>query len=279
MLADTQLCHPPMKMFSRRPGFARAAFTLVEMLTVMSVIVILLGLVAPAVIGIGGSGDFTMAAGGIANTLEQARSYAMANNTYVYVGINEFDVSESTSVSPRGTGPGKVGQIVVAVVAARDGTRGYDALNQAATSWTSYYQKGAPLLAIDKLHLYSNVHLADLESGGNAPPTTGKMARPGVDPTGRVGNANCVSLTPLSWPLGSDLGKGQYNFTNVIQFDPQGVARIQITNSDSISSFVEIGLQPTHGNAAPASPADQNFGNQAALLIDCMTGAVRLYRP
>ena len=266
-------------MFSHRPDFRRVAFTLVEMLVVMGVILVLLALLVPAIKGIAGGNDFTMATGGIANTLEQARAYAMANNTYVYVGINEFDVTESSSVSPRSAGPGKFGQVVVAAVAARDGTRGYDANNQAAAGWSSYYQNGSPLLAVDKLHVYNNVHLVDLESGGATPPATGKMARASVPDSTRIGNASCASLTPFSWLLGTALGGGQYKFTNVIQFDPQGVARIQVTDSDAIASGIEIGLQPTHGNVVPSLPANQNVGNQAAVTIDCMTGAVRFYRP
>ena len=249
------------------------------MLVVMGIILILLALLVPAFNGIGRGSDFTTATGGIANTLEQARAYAMANNTYVYVGINEFDVTEVSSVTPRSTGTGKTGQIVVSAVAARDGTRGYDATNQAAASWSSYYQKGAPFLAVDKLHVYNNVHLVDLESAGGTVPATGRMARSSVPDSTRIGNVACLSLTPFSWPLGNVPDGGQYAFSNVIQFDPQGVARIQIGDTDAIATGIEIGLQPTHGNVVPALPADQNVGNQAAVTVDCMTGAVRIYRP
>ena len=267
----------------------RAAFTLVEMIAVMAIIIALTAIIVPAFKNIKGSGDFTAAAGGIAGKLEQARAYAMANNTYVYVGIGEYLVTEASSASPRTPG---TGELAVAVVAARNGTRGYDVNSPAATWANSYSTAGGGgngltlLTAIDKLTLYDNVHLADF--GGN-PPSTGNMARPAVtDPTYRLGSSSYVPsanpgvcTTPFAWPLGMALTQGQYNFTQVVQIDPQGVARIQTaTNTDSIAPWIELDLQPTNGAVAPAStPANQNVGNQGAVMIDCMTGAVRTYRP
>jgi prepilin-type N-terminal cleavage/methylation domain-containing protein len=263
---------PALSLILRRPGLARA-FTLVELIVVMAVIVVLIGITVPAFNSLNSSQGFTSAISGISTTLEQARAYAMANNTYVYVGIGEFVATESSSTTPRTAG---IGQIVVATVASRDGTRGYDPTT-AESSWPAYYLKGAPLQAIDKLKLYDNAHLVDL---GDTPPATGNMSRTKVDPAYRITNAACVPVTSFEWPLGTDLGSGQYQFNNVIQFDPQGVVRIQEKdNSDAIAVAAEIGLQPSHGTAVSPLPSDQNTGMQAALDIDCMTGAVQIYRP
>jgi prepilin-type N-terminal cleavage/methylation domain-containing protein len=264
---------PPILPRARQP-----AFTLVELLVVMAIILVMTALVVPAFTSIGSAGNFTSAAADIGSTIEQARAYAMANNTYVYVGIGEYLVTESPSTSPRTVG---TGQIVLAIVASRDGTSGYDTNNPAST-WDSNYQgsqNGASFLtSIDKLHVYNNVHLADF---GLTPPASGNMARPALASEQYcLGNALSVSATPFSWPLGKALSAGQYNFTKVIQIDPEGVARIQTpTSADSITSFMEIDLQPTHGSIAPAPPANQNAGNQAAVQIDCMTGAATVYRP
>jgi hypothetical protein len=70
------------------------------------------------------------------------------------------------------------------------------------------------------------------------------------------------------------LNAGQYSFQNVVNFDGQGIARIQYsTNTDGIGAYMEVGLQQAHGTVVPSSP------NVAALQIDCMTGSTRKYRP
>ena len=258
------------------PAVRRAAFTLVELLVVMAIIILMTALVVPAFTSMRAGADFISVANDIGNTIEQARAYAMANNTYVYVGIGEYDVTEASSVSPRGTGTGKIGQVVLAVVASRDCTRGYDVNNPTGTLNASL------LTAIDKLHLYSNVHLADFDANSAAPhatpPSTSKMARPAVTDEYQIGSTSnsSQSVTPFNWPLGGS----QYNFTKVIQIDPQGVARKQsASNADSIASYMEIDLQPTHANIAPAAPQSQDYGNLVALQLDCMTGATRVYHP
>ena len=266
-----------------RQNLRRAAFTLVEMLVVMGIILLLLALMVPAFTSMRSGSDFISAANDIGSTMEQARAYAMANNTYVYVGIGEYLVTESSTTSPRtsaATASTAIGQVVLAVVASRDGTRSYDVNNPAA--WSTNYGTGGTLTSIDKLHFYNNVHLVDF---GTTPVTSGKMARPTVtDAQYRIfippNDTSHDTVTPFSWPLGKTLNAGQYNFTKVIQIDPQGVARMQTaTNTDGITSYMEIDLQPTHGNVAPTTPADQNIGNQAALQLDCMTGSTRVYHP
>jgi prepilin-type N-terminal cleavage/methylation domain-containing protein len=251
----------------------RDAFTLLELLIVMAIIIILTALLAPAFTNLKSAGDVTSTAYTISGLLEQARSYAMANNTFVWVGFKEVDVSNSASVSPQTTG---VGRVAVAIIASKDGTRGYDATNSSLSNpaWTTY-SNGANLVAISKLQRFENIHLATTLNGfGNQPPTSGNMARPYIQSNNYViGNAP-TSVTPFDWPLGSALNAGQYSFQKVINFDPQGVARIQYsTNTNGIGAYMEIGLQQTHGTAVSSS------ANVAALQIDCMTGSTRKYRP
>ena len=59
-----------------------ASFTLLELLIVMGIIAVLLVLIAPAFTTIKSGADATSAAYTIKGVLDQARTYAMANNTY-----------------------------------------------------------------------------------------------------------------------------------------------------------------------------------------------------
>jgi prepilin-type N-terminal cleavage/methylation domain-containing protein len=270
------MCAGPNSVERDSLGKSAVGFTLIELLVVMGIMVLLMTFAVPAFNAIRGATDVTKATYDIAGLLDQARAYAMANNTYVYIGFFEEDGSK-TSTTPATSGTGRV---VVAMAASRDGTRNYSVtpLNIATPPWPT--NTGATLVAIGKLQRFENLHLADF----GAPPATGNMARPTYASNGSfsysLGAASCVSVTQYEWPLGTALTKGQYTFTKVLNFDPQGIVRIQTkTNHDDIAQRIEIGLQPTHGSVAPALPANQNVGDHAVIQIDGMTGTTHIYRP
>ena len=246
-----------------------SAFTLVELLIVIGIMGVLLVLIAPAFTSIKGGTDVTSAAYTIKGALDTARTYAKANNTYTWVGFTEVDVSQDSSVSPQISGPGHYGRVAIAIVASKNGTRGYDVTNPSLPNpWTNY-NNGANLVAICKLQYLNNVHLA------GALTNAGNMARPNVSSNNYIIGLAPASVTPFDWPLGSALNSGQYSFKQVINFDPQGVARIQYsTNSDSIGAYTEIGLQQTHGTVVDtASP------NVTAIQLGGVAGSVTIYRP
>lgn len=257
---------------------SQGAFSLVELLVVVAILGTIMGFAIPAFNTIKTAGDLTSAINGVAGTIERARAYAMANNLYVYVGIAEVDADQAESASPQTPATPTIGgRLAVAVVAARDGTRGYELLSSLPSpAWTNY-NNGAGLVALGKLEHFENVHLA---ASLGTPPASGSMARPSVGTT-YVGSSACKSVTPFAWPLGSPLNfsQCQYYFEKVIQIDPQGVARIQdSTNQDNIARWMEIGLQQTHGSPVPPAPST-NTGALAAIMVDGMTGSVRIYRP
>jgi type II secretory pathway pseudopilin PulG len=250
-----------------------------ELLVVVAILGTIMGFAIPAFNTIKTAGDLTGAITGVAGTIERARAYAMANNLYVYVGIAEVNADQAESASPQTPAtPTMGGRLAVAVVAARDGTRGYDLLSSLPSpAWTNY-NNGAGLIALGKLECFQNMHLA---ASLGAPPASGSMARPAVGTTYVLGNSACKSVTPFAWPLGKPLNVSQcqYYFEKVIQLDPQGVARIQYsTNQDNIVRWMEIGLQQTHGSPVPPPPSP-NTGALAAIMVDGMTGSVRIYRP
>ena len=267
------LTFPPVVLVSRRPARSASAFTLIELLTVIAIMSMMMALIAPMLLGLKGTRDMGSSAAQIAGTLDQARAYAMANNTYVFVGIAEVDASVDSSARPQvNAGASPYGRVAVAVVASRDGTKHSSTVTtDQGSDWQSTYGKGDYLTALGKLQRFENLHLAS----SNPPPASGPMARPDVSRYYILGNASCASTTPFSWPLGSQLTGGyQYRFDKVIQFDPQGVARITYaSNGDEIRTYMEIGLQPTNGVVVSSGP------NVAAIQIDCMVGTTRIYRP
>jgi len=283
---------PPLLL--RPNGRFAPAFTLIELLVVIGVMALVMTMAVPAFIALQGGRDFTSEVYDIAGTLELARAYAMANNTYALAGITEVLASQSSSASPQQSGTGR---ITIAVIASKTGTRPYDATNptNVGNNWKlTYYNTGAITLSVagavnggfisnQKLMQFENIHLVDLQSANSQPPASGNMARPAVLAAYDVPNANCASTTLFAWPLGTKLlgsPSFQYKFSKIIEFDPQGAARIiSNVNLASIPKYIEIGLEPAHGVVAAGAPSDQNHGQQAAIQIDGMSGSVSIYRP
>jgi type II secretory pathway pseudopilin PulG len=271
-----------------------SAFTLLELLIVVGIIGLLFVLIAPAFTYMKGGSDFTKGVYGIQGVLESARTYAKANNTYVFVGFAEADYSVDPSVSPQvTTGSTPYGRVAVAVVASKDGVRHFNyTTSSQGSDWQSNYDDstkpeyhGGHLFAVGKLQRFENLHFipVDFDPWGPSDHPNSPMAR--YQPTGPpyiLGHPDSTSVTPFTWPLGSPLNSAgyQYRFDRVIYFDPRGVARIATsTNANAIVQVMEIDLQPSHGTAIPVEPSNQDVGNHAAIQIAPMSGEVRVYRP
>src|SRR5262249_31678218 len=67
------------------------AFTLLELLIVIGVIAILCVLIVPAFTTMTNASGVASAIYGVQGVLENARAYAKANHTYVFVGLAEVD--------------------------------------------------------------------------------------------------------------------------------------------------------------------------------------------
>jgi prepilin-type N-terminal cleavage/methylation domain-containing protein len=193
---------------------AESGFSLVELLAVIAVIAIMAIAVVPAFNAIKGASDLTKEAFNIADALEQARAYAMANNTYVFVGFAERDGLDSSQ-------PG-IGRIYMVVMGSKDGTRSFGANN-------------SNLVALSKLRRMDNLHLED------SLPNSGAMSRPGVENAFRVANA--------TFGAGSSFESFGYTFAKIIQFDPQGKAGIP-SQTNLLPQWMEIGLVAAKGATA-----------------------------
>jgi Tfp pilus assembly protein FimT len=275
------------------------AFTLLELVLVTGVIVIVVAFVTPTFTGIKGGSDVSKAAYDIVGMLEQARAYAMRNNTYVFIGLTEVDDSVDAWVTPQVTTTANpYGRVALAVVASKDGTRHFQyATAGQGADWQANYvdstkpeYHGSHLTALNKLQRFENLHfLVEFGSWTQAAHPTSSMARSLPSASGTwsytLGNPKCISVIPFTWPLGSALNDGyQYRFDKVVVFDPQGVARIQNnSNSDDITQRLEIDLEPSHGTivTTPSTGprANQDVGNLVVIQFDCMTGASRVFRP
>ncbi len=253
-------------MKTRNLSRARAkGFTLMELLTVISIGCILAMLTVPAVQGLQKGFDFDRSLSAMVDSFNLARSYAIAQNTYVYVGLTELDRKQSLSSSPQVKGTGRV---ALSIVATRDGTS--DISSGAGANLTQVRQ----VQTYEALHFASGLFTTSQGSG------TGAMARStALTPVALPLTATGMSKT-FSLPLGVSTGAGKYNFidnTNsaVLCFTPQGGVLL----NGSPVQLLEIDLQPMAGTVTPSLPANVNKGNHAALLIDGVTGGVAIYRP
>src|SRR6266480_1543664 len=124
-----------------------SGFTLVEMMVVVAIIAILMVLVVPAFTNLKSAGDATSAAYTIKAALDTARTYAKANNTYVWVGFFEEDITNPLN-------PG-TGRVVISIVASKDGTMIYNPSSPAKITTTRLVQVGK-LIKIENVHLWTH---------------------------------------------------------------------------------------------------------------------------
>jgi Tfp pilus assembly protein FimT len=243
-----------------------SAFTLLEILLVIGIIAILMVLIVPAFTSIKTGNDVTSAAYTIKGVLDQARTYAKTNNTYVWVGFFEENVASTTP------GTVGVGRLVMSIVASNDGTIIYTSSSPGTIDATR-------LLQVGKLTKIDNVHFATFTDGSGTGSTFN--TRPAVTFNGTkysIGDTTPLNSTGtlLQYPVGSPAPTPQYRFLKGVQFTPAGVTQIiNSTTSFSPQTAAEIGLEPTHGNVAPSSvPA-----NVVAIQVTGIGGNVTIYRP
>jgi prepilin-type N-terminal cleavage/methylation domain-containing protein len=234
-------------------------FTLIELMVVIGIIGALMVLLVPALSSLKGANDVTNNAYTIKDVLEQARTYALAKHTYVWVGF-----FEESSNSPATAGTGRV---VVSVVASKNGTRVYsDTVSDPPPL------SPASLIQISKPLKIENTHLERI------PDTAVPRADVPVDQY-HVGHADFAKRvqfdgsvipnnTTFPYPLN---GTSQYTFTKIIQFNPQGDAT---KIADTPTRTIEVGLRPTHGSAL-----NDNSRNLVVIQLAGITGQSKLIRP
>jgi type II secretory pathway pseudopilin PulG len=243
----------------------RFAFTLLELLAVIAIMIVLTALLAPAFTNLKSAGDVTSAAYTIKGVLEQARTYAMASNTYVWVGFYEEATTATTPTNAAPPYPGK-GRVLLATVASKDGTA-----------------SGLPT-QIGKLVKIENIHMVDI--GAPASPTpvptpeasslNARSAFPYTSPSASLAYQNRISSDDTHSPDNRALfpfSAQGYTFYKIIRFSPRGEPRIDVNGSYALRNTAEIGLRPTHGDVV-----DTNNPNVVAIQFTGVGGNVKIYR-
>ncbi len=215
---------------------AGRGFSLVELLAVMAVISVLASLAAPAISSLSKGSQMNQALAEVGGLLEEARQYAVAKNTYVWVAFND---------SPSGADD----QLRVAVLASKSGA---DLVSWGTDDTTSSLARTELL---NRVRTFKQVKL----SGAGAFDPSKIPDLPTVSNPGDPGSANFTIRVP---------GGNSERFAKAIQFTPGGEAR----KTSALIGMIEIGLQPTHGQAADAD-------NVAVVRVNGLTGQSAIYRP
>ena len=250
---------------SRRDRCERG-FTLIELMVVIGIMALLLALLIPAVNPLKRASDLTSAAYTINGALQQGRAFAMANNTYVWVGFYEENAAASTPTNTAPPYPGR-GRVVIGSVAAVDGSKIFNDSDPVAALPPNRIRPVGKIISLEGLHI------ADVGEppGGPAdrldgrPPgayTEGKAD--GRDHFNRI-SSESADTTRFRFSLQN------YTFYKTVRFSPRGEANINSTYS--LKRTAEIGLRPTHGTAV-----DTNTLNVIAIQFSGIAGNFTIYR-
>lgn len=237
---------PPVKVIAKTALHRGArAFTLIELLTVIAVMSVLVSLCVPAISSITMGGKWNQSLSELAGTLDQARQYAIAQNTYVWVAMHP------TTDSVNGD------ELNVAVLASKTGTD--------PSPWTSY--GAVPNDQLDLIMKPKAFQQVKLEEAGffKSDKVPSLPSTPSTDAGNSPAQTSGAGFFKVTMP-GTSAPKG---FTRVIQFTPGGEARIA---QGSVIDVIEFGMHPTRG-----AKADDN--NVAVLRVNGLTGQTKIYRP
>jgi hypothetical protein len=236
-------------------------------MVVIGIIVLLSVLVTPAFNSIKGSKDITTAAYTVKAAMEQARAYALVNNTYVWLGFfEENGLVASTNPATAGTG-----RIVICTVASKDGTTVYTSVASPAADIDS---AGTKLAQVGNLLKLETAHLRTfaIGTGDGSDTLTGRPPVPGTNPdNAQIGDVSPAdSLRFFHYPPSKPDTMAQYTFKKMLQFSPRGECRPQNDNY-TVRGIAEVGLQPSRGGVLDDAKA-------SVVQVAGFSGNMKVYR-
>lgn len=224
-------------------------FSILELLTVISVVSLLSVVTVPALSGVVMGGKDRQALIAVSGALEKARDYAVAKNSFVYVGFTQ---------------PNAEGKIFVGIFGANDGsTGGVSDLNKPGAALTISDARdagGKPLVLLDRVSWIEQTQIADqVPSGSALAGNTALGNRPSFLSSGGGASFRYDSRT-----------YGDLTFDRVLRFSPTGEAK----TSELLPESVQIVLVPTRGEGDITNPTAASVVQVAGL-----TGQVAVFRP
>lgn len=238
---------------------SHTAFTLVELLVVMSIIVVLLAVTGPVVRGIMGGRNVTGGLEAISGYLAYARAQAVAQNTYVVVGfyqtIGTDDLQVASVISTSGT------------------------FNPASFYPPTPTGAAANYQALGKTIHAGNVTLVPRTSLGTQ--LQDKLPAVSADAVAECSNWPTYPSSNLGFfSFRSDTKPFKYCFLafssqgEAIFFSSAPASTTSISANLPFYSQLLIGLRATRGGSLVPSDADT-----AALTLDGGSGDIKTYRP
>lgn len=221
----------------KRPGFS-----LIELLVVIAILGVLVAVAVPSLSSLGSGGRMNQALIEMSGLLSQARQYAIAQNTYVWVAFREQNDEQGDP------------EVVMVILASTSG--------EDKVAWgNAGIVPGNDIEMLTRLNRFSKFKLeeAGTFTRANIPdlpdPSSADTANGLADNTAKFD----VKLPGIAAPQ---------RFDRVVQFLPNGQARVSKAPID----FVEIGVRPVHGTV----PEENNV---AVVRINGLTGQPFVYRP
>ncbi|MBN8712284.1 MAG: hypothetical protein J0I10_23165 [Verrucomicrobia bacterium] len=212
---------PPSQAFPAAPRTGAPAFSLVELLTVVALLVVLLSFSGPAIRAIAGAGSVRKAISDVADTCELARTYAMTRHTYVRVALAQLPAGGrfATPVT------------VVVVISPAEGSLASDTAADMGNR-ERWHLVTRPLI-LENLCVYD-----DLQAG--MPDTSNDALPSGTD----IG-----SFTRDIPSLGA------VTFSSILQFSPSGEAGVL---KNEPSRYIRIGFDEPSGSDNTAARRGRN---------------------
>lgn len=222
-----------------RPRRQKAAFSLIELLAVMAIIVTLSAVSVPALQSVKGGSTINKAMADLSSTLELARTHAMANRTYVRVLLAEVPAG-GNRILP---------QLVALPVYAANGTSAGDMAQ--SVDWPALSKP----LVLDDLKIFDALE-------GSSPVDTS------ADVTPMGSNVQGAKMAEVARQVP---GRGTLTFSGVIQFSPTGEARVSF---EEPARYIKLAIdQPQSGNAVEGRKK-----NPFILRLSGVNGSIRILR-